>query len=130
MILVDSSVWIDVLAERASANLLRFEAAMRRDALTVGDLIAVEVLQGFRHETRLRLAESALAQFDMVTLCGPEIASKAAANYRALRRRGITVRGTIDVIIATWCIENRTALLHDDRDFDVFERQLGLICAR
>lgn len=130
MILVDTSVWIDVLAERDSPAVEAFETALRDGPPVTGDLILVEILQGFRDGKRLRLAQAALSQFDKVSLCGPEIAPKAAANYRLLRQHGITVRGTIDVIIATWCIENKVALLHGDRDFLAMEQALGLVSWR
>jgi predicted nucleic acid-binding protein len=94
--------------------------------VVLGDLIAVEILQGLREGSQLRLVEATLRAFRVVPLCGSEIAPKAAANYRTLRRRGITVRGTIDVIIATWCIENGARLLHNDRDFAAMEVALAL----
>lgn len=128
MILIDTSVWIDVFAERDSPATLAFEFVLRDGPPVAGDLIVVELLRGFRDRKKLRLAEAAVSQFELVTLCGPEVAHKAAANYRVLRERGITVRGTIDLIIATWCIENGVALLHNDRDFDPIEKYLGLIC--
>lgn len=59
-------------------------------------------------------------------MLGPEIAVKAATNYRRLRERGVTVRKTIDTIIATFCIEYGHQLLHQDRDFFYFEKHLGL----
>lgn len=128
--LVDSSVWINFFNRRESPSVDRLSRALAERPVLLGDLVLVEVLSGFRERLLFRLAGTVFAPLSVVTLCGPDVAPKAAANYRMLRRRGITVRGTIDVIIATWCIENRTALLHDDRDFDVFEGQLGLICAR
>jgi predicted nucleic acid-binding protein len=91
----------------------------------VGDLILCEVLQGFRSEAQAQLVERALGQYQIVALSNPELAIKAAANYRLLRRRGITIRKTI-VIIGTFCIERGHALLHSDRDFEPMERFLGL----
>ena len=83
--------------------------------------------KGFDFPGRSAKIEEMLSKISKVTLCGPEIALTAAANYRALRRAGVTVRGTIDVIIATWCIENRVPLLYSDRDFKVMEERLGLV---
>lgn len=127
MILIDSSIWIDVLSSAESRSFTRFQEASLVHDPVVGDLVAVEVLQGFRDGAKLRLADATLSKFEMVTLCGPAIARKAADNFRALRRKGVTLRGTIDVIIATWCIENRVPLLHNDRDFMPLEKELGLI---
>jgi predicted nucleic acid-binding protein len=92
----------------------------------MGDLVLVEILQGLKTPTQVKLVSAALTELKIATLCGPEIAPLAAANYRALRSKGITVRGTIDVIIATWCIENQTPLLHNDRDLQIMEDRLGL----
>ena len=92
----------------------------------MGDLILCDILQGFRTETEARFVERTLSRFEAVTLCSPELAVKAAANYRFLRTRGITIRKTIDVIIGTFCIERGHHLLHSDRDFEPMERLLGL----
>ena len=89
-------------------------------------LILCEVLQGFRSEAQAQLVERALSQYQLVALSSPDLAIKAAANYRLLRRRGITIRKTIDVIVGTFCIERGHALLHSDRDFEPMERYLGL----
>ena len=94
--------------------------------MVVGDLVLAEVLQGLREEKRFDAARRLLGKFEAVSLCGPAIAVRAAANYRLLRSRGITVRGTIDVIIATWCIENDASIIHNDRDMRIMEEQLGL----
>jgi predicted nucleic acid-binding protein len=126
MLIVDTSVWVDYFREPKSVYAQRFDDVLGREEVVVGDLILAELLQGLREGPQLRLVEASLTAFRVVTLCGPDLAPRAAANFRALRRRGITVRGTIDVIIATWCIENRVALLHNDRDFNAMERALGL----
>lgn len=130
MILVDTSVWIEYLTRPYSEASQRMDDLFGRQEIVLGDLIMTEVLQGTREGRELRLVEAALATFRIVDLCGAAIAAKAAANYRFLRRRGITIRGTIDVVIATWCIENGAGLLHNDRDFDPLERELGLIALR
>ena len=126
MILVDSSVWIDLLNDVVTEQVRRLRALLPTTPLLIGDLILCEVLQGFRIEAQARLVERSLSRFEAVSLIDPELAVKAAANYRFLRRRGITVRKTIDVIIATYCIQRGHSLLHSDRDFAPMERLLGL----
>ena len=126
MILVDSSVWIDLLNDVVTEQVRRLRALLPTTPLLIGDLILCEVLQGFRIEAQARLVERSLSRFEAVSLIDPELAVKAAANYRVLRRRGITVRKTIAVIIATYCIERGHSLLHSDRDFAPMERLLGL----
>ncbi len=126
MILVDSSVWIDYfngVNNRPSDHLDRL---LGREPVLIGDLILAEVLQGFPGEKAFQQAHKLLASIDVVELCGEEIAVQAARNFRALRAAGVTVRKTIDTIIATSCIANRYTLLHNDRDFDAFVRHLGL----
>jgi len=129
VILVDSSVWIDLLNNVVTDPVRRLRALLPTTPLLIGDLILFEVLQGFRIEAQARLVERSLSRFEAVSLIDPELAVKAAANYRFLRRRGITVRKTIDVIIATYCIERGHSLLHSDRDFAPMERLLGLQAA-
>ena len=126
MILVDSSVWIDLLNDVVTEQVRRLRALLPTTPLLIGDLILCEVLQGFRIEAEAKLVERSLSRFEAVSLIDPELAVKAAANYRVLRRRGITVRKTIAVIIATYCIERGHSLLHSDRDFAPMERLLGL----
>ncbi len=128
MILVDSTVWIDHLNDNETPLViwLRESIIARRALLLVGDLVLSEVLQGLSSEHEAAQVERALRRFQLVSLVGPDIAIRSAANYRDLRRRGITVRKTIDMLIGTWCIEQRHTLLHSDRDFDHLERHLGL----
>jgi predicted nucleic acid-binding protein len=126
VILVDSSVWIDLLNNVVTEPVLRLRELIPTTPLLIGDLILCEVLQGFRTESQARLVERSLARFEAVSLTDAELAVKAAANYRFLRRRGITIRKTIDLVIGTFCIERGHALLHRDRDFEPMERFLGL----
>lgn len=126
MILVDSSVWIDQFNQVPSPAVQRLHQIVTEGPLLIGDLILCEVLQGFRSEAAARLAERALNQYEIVTLCTPQLATQAAANYRFLRARGVTIRKTIDLIIGTFCIERGHSLLHSDRDFEPMERLLGL----
>jgi predicted nucleic acid-binding protein len=126
MTLVDSSVWINHFNQVPDPAVERLRTIVVEGPLLVGDLILCEVLQGFRSEAHARLVERTLIQYQFVTLSSPELAIKAAANYRLLRRRGVTIRKTIDVIIGTFCIERGHALLRSDRDFEPMERFLGL----
>lgn len=126
MILVDSSVWIDFFRGSATPQAEILDALIDNQLLTIGDLILAEVLQGFPDERSAREATVLLSQLELVELCGREIAVKAARNFRTLRARGITVRKTIDCIIATFCIENGCQLLHNDRDFVPYVKHLGL----
>lgn len=125
MVLIDSSAWIAFWRSGESAMSQIVDETLDRTPVVVGDLILAEVLQGLRtHE--VDLVTSAMSVFRFEVLGAYDIAVKAAANYRLLRKRGITVRGTIDVIIATWCIEHDVPIIHNDRDMSVMERELGL----
>ena len=126
MILVDSSVWIDYFngARTRETDLLDGFLGARR--IMTGDLIYAEVLRGFRSERHWNQAKSDLDKFPFAPMVGRDVAIASARNYRALRAAGITVRKTIDVLIATFCIRNGHDLLHSDRDFDAMVRPLGL----
>lgn len=126
MVLVDSSVWIDYFRGHVTRATDHLDRLLGQDLVVTGDLILAEVLQGFRHQHAFDLAKRALLAVDVWPLAGQRICLQAANNYRALRAAGVTPRKTIDGLIATWCIENDHALLHDDRDFDPFARHLGL----
>ncbi len=126
MILVDSSVWIDYFNGKTTAAVERLDQLLGSEQLAIGDLILTEVLQGFADEREFSAARAVLTHFSVVELGGREIAIQAAKNFRALRRMGITIRGTIDTLIATRCIEGGHELLYDDRDFDPFVKHLGL----
>jgi hypothetical protein len=119
-------VWIELFNNANGPAVQRLRELTLVEPLLIGDLILCEVLQGFRSASSASLVERSLARYECVTLCGPELAVKAAANYRFLRTRGITIRKTIDVIIGTFCIERGHVLLHSDRDFEPMERLLGL----
>ena len=127
MILVDSSVWVAYLRGHDTDATAKLEAASLREGLLVGDLILLELLQGARDDAHAARLERSLRQFQLVSLLSPDLACRAACNYWELRRRRITIRKTADVIIGTFCIEHRHALLHDDRDFVPMEEHLGLM---
>lgn len=126
MILVDSSVWIDFFNGRTSRETDLLDDLLESDLLLTGDIILAEVLQGFRAESDFRRARRALDRLEFRPMLGRAIALKSAVNYRLLRAKGITVRKTIDMFIATFCIENRHELLHANRDFDPIQQHLGL----
>lgn len=126
MILVDSSVWIDYFRGTSTPQTDRLDALLGVEPLAVGDLILTEVLQGFSTDREFDRARKLLLSFDVIELGGRDLAVQAARNFRLLRSRGVTVRKTIDVIIATRCIEDDLVLLHADRDFLPFVGHLGL----
>ena len=126
MILVDSSVWIDYFRGASNAPTERLDDLLSREPLAIGDLILTEVLQGFSDEKAFNEARNLLTSLTVIQLGGQEIAIQAARNFRALRSLGVTVRKTIDTIIATRCIASRYSLLHNDRDFHPFVDHLGL----
>jgi predicted nucleic acid-binding protein len=126
VILVDSSVWIDFFNGRDSRETDLLALLLRRRVLLTGDLILVEVLQGFRQKQHMEEARRALLSLPCVDMVGNEVALASATNYRLLRRQGITARKTIDVIIATFCVRHGHVLLHADRDFEPMVDHLGL----
>jgi predicted nucleic acid-binding protein len=126
LIVVDTSVWIDFLNGRNVQHVALLRAALGREEIVVGDLMLCEVLQDLGGEREALEVESLLRSFEVVPMAGDAIAVAAARNFRSLRKRGITVRKTIDLLIGTWCIENRRLLLHNDSDFRPMARHLGL----
>ena len=127
MIVVDSSVWIDFLNGRDAPHVRRLRAILGKQEIIVGDLMLCEVLQGLDSERAAREVEAMLRRFEIVPMAGAAIAVAAAGHFRALRRLGITVRKTIDLLIGAWCIENGRPLLHNDGDFRLMSRHLGLV---
>ena len=126
MIVVDSSAWIAYLRGRPCRETTLVQHFMVSNDILVGDLVMVEVLQGAKSERESERISRVFERFSTLTMLSPELAIKAAANYRQLRRRGITIRKTIDLIIGTFCIEHGHALLHADRDFLPMVEHLGL----
>ncbi|GMR11312.1 MAG: PIN domain nuclease [Anaerolineae bacterium] len=125
-LLIDSSVWIDYFNGVQTSQTDFLDNSFGRREIVVGDLILIEVLQGFSREEDFEQAREALLKFPLLDMVGAEPALKSAGNFRRLRSRGVTVRKTIDSLIATVCIEHDLELLHTDRDFDPFEEHLGL----
>lgn len=126
MIVVDSSVWIDYFNGRASGETAVLDWLLATERPLMGDLILTEVLQGFRSDLDFHRARRHLEKLEIRAMVGRDIAIAAARNFRTLRARGVTVRKTIDTLIATFCIVENHVLLHSDRDFDPFEDHLGL----
>ena len=126
MILVDSSVWIDYFRGTQTPQTEKLDGLLSREPIAVGDLILTEVLQGFGSERDFNEAKRLLTSLLVVELGGRDIAIQAARNFRILRAQGVTIRKTIDTVIATRCIESGFTLLHSDRDFDPFVQHLGL----
>lgn len=128
MILVDSSVWVDYLRGTPSLQTDKLDELLGTVPLAVGDLILTEVLQGCGTDKEFNEVRRLLLNLTVVPLGGQEVAIEAARNFRRLRALGLTVRKTIDTVIATRCILDKLDLLHSDRDFDAFEKHLGLRC--
>ena len=126
MILVDSSVWIDYFRGKPTAQTDRLDALLGSEPVAIGDLILVEVLQGFTGERDFNLARRLLTSLIVLDIGGREVALAAARNFRRLGALGVTVRKTIDTLIATRCIVDDLSLLYSDRDFEPFVKHLGL----
>lgn len=126
MWLIDTSVWIDYFNGVATPQTDRLDVALGHEPLCLGDIIFGEVLQGFQRQNEFEQAKAALLTLPIYPLGGVELALQSAEYCRHLRRRGITVRKTIDGLIATFAIANGMWLLHSDHDFDPFETYLGL----
>ena len=126
MILVDSSVWIDYFRGVVTPQTDKLDDLLGSEPLAVGDLILTEVLQGFSSDRDFHRVRKLLTALTVVELGGEKVAIQAAKNFRTLRDLGITVRKTIDTVIATRCIEDNLTLLFSDKDFEPFVTHLGL----
>jgi predicted nucleic acid-binding protein len=126
VIVVDSSVWIDFFHGVSTPEVERLDGLLGVTPLAIGDLVLVEVMQGFRTDQDVATARQLFRSLALLPMLGGSNAWKAAENYRQLRRKGITVRKTIDGIIATACIEANLPLLFSDRDFQPYVEHLGL----
>jgi hypothetical protein len=126
VVLIDASVWIDFLNGVRTPETDWLDQQLPRQRLGVLDLVLCEVLQGVRSETEAGTVLKELKRLEVFATGGLDLAVAAARNYRLLRRKGRTVRKTLDCLIATFCLVHGHALLHCDRDFDPFEKVLGL----
>ncbi len=126
MILIDSSVWVDYFRDLDTPQTRQVDALLGREIVAVGDVVLTEVLQGCTSDRAFNLALACLSELEVVDVGGFHVAVEAARNFRRLRAKGITIRKTIDTLIATRCIQNEIQLLYADRDFDPFVEHLGL----
>lgn len=126
MIIVDTSVWIDYFNGIDTNETYILDASLGNEEVAIGDLIALEILQGFRLDKDYNTAKKYLATLQKYGMLNPRLALKAADNYRKLRKKGITIRKTADIIIATFCIDQKLPLLYTDRDFIPFSEHLML----
>jgi predicted nucleic acid-binding protein len=126
MVIIDTTAWIDFFKDRTTPQTDWLETEMSRQRLGIADIILCEVLQGISEEAEAKSVLDGMERFEVFPTGGARMAVEVARNYRTLRRLGITVRKTIDCWIATFCILEGHSLLHSDRDFDPFERHLGL----
>lgn len=126
MIFVDSSVWIDYFNGRITKQTNLLDAFLEDELIVTGDIVLTEVLQGFQDDRDFIKAGKLFDSLYFMPMLGRELAVKSAENYRKLKKKGVTARKTIDVIIATFCIENDLPLLHSDRDFKIMEKHLAL----
>lgn len=130
MIVVDTSVWIDYFNGVPTSQAGLLDALLGERVLAVGDLILAELLQGFATELDAKRALSLLEPLEFLEMAGRDVAIQSAANYRRLRRRGVTVRKTMDMLIGTYCLMHDHEILHNDRDFEVLAKHLGLRVVR
>ena len=126
MLLVDTSVWVDYFNGVKNPQTDFLDTILDNTPIIIGDLVLAEVLQGFRYDPDFEKVRRALGKFMQESMVNPTLAVQSARNYRFLRQKGVTVRKTIDSLIATFCIENDHQLLHNDSDFDGYEEHLGL----
>jgi hypothetical protein len=126
MILVDSRVWVDYFNGHDTAQTAQLDALLGIEPLAIGDLILMEVLQGFRRDADYAQARELLLSLTVFEMLGVDNALRSAEHFRSMRQRGITIRKTADVIIATFCIVEGHALLFSDKDFRPFVEQFGL----
>ena len=126
MIIVDTSVWIDYFSGADTPEAERLDDTLGVKPVAIGDLILTEVLQGFRDDKDYKAARKVFEDVTIFDMLGTQMAIKSADNFRTLRKSGITVSKTVDVIIATFCIEEKLPLLFSDKDFKPFVKHLGL----
>ena len=126
MILVDSSVFIDYFNGINNWHTDELNALLGNELVITGDYILAEILQGFRNDKDYKIAKEIMQSFPCFNICNEQLAIKSADNFRYLRRKGITIRKTVDLIIGTFCIENDIELLHNDRDYEPMGQYLNL----
>jgi predicted nucleic acid-binding protein len=130
VVIADTSVWVDFLRGVPAAHCDRLALMLDDQSVALCDRVLQEVLEGVRHEREFRTVGARLLALPCFNLGGHELALAAASNYRRLRRLGLTPRSATDVLIATFCAEEGHELLHNDRDFDLMAKHLGLKVAK
>lgn len=126
MIVADTSAWIDYFSGISAAHTDALDDALLNNRVVIGDLIITELLQGFKNDKEYRIVLNLMDSLEYRDMLGKELAIQSARNYRILRKKGVTIRKTIDVMIATFCMENGFMLIHNDRDFDPMQHYLKL----
>lgn len=126
MIVIDTSAWIEFLNNTDHKIVVDLELALENELICLGDLIYCEILQGIKNKRELNRVKSLFSTLHRETMGGFDICEKASENYKYLRSIGVTVRKTIDLVIGTFCLENGHEIIHNDRDFKVMEKHLGL----
>ena len=126
MLVVDTSVWVDYFNGVENPQTDFLHALLDKTPILIGDIILADVLQGFRHDPDFEKVRRVLGKYTQVGMVSPALAVQRARNFRFLRQKGITIRKTIESLIAMYCIENDHKLLHNDSDFDGYEEHLGL----
>lgn len=129
MILADTSVWINYLNGQITPETDLLDECLIEGTLVMGDLIFLEILQGIRNDKQFKQVKDKLSLLDQYSMLSPKVIIQYANNYRILRKQGVTVRKTNDVIVASFCIQEKIPLLYTDRDFRPFSEHLGLIRA-
>ncbi|MCU7837734.1 MAG: PIN domain nuclease [gamma proteobacterium symbiont of Taylorina sp.] len=127
MMLVDTSIWINYFNGIESKETDLLDISLIDGSVIIGDIIVMEILQGFRSDKDYNKAKKSLSTLEQYEMFGNNMVFKCANNYRALKKRGITIRKTADVIIASFCIDNKIPLLFSDRDFMPFVKHLNLL---
>jgi len=126
MILVDTSVWINYFNGLSNRETEILDEILSTEIVIIGDLILMELLQGFRIDKEYKQALSLLDTLEKQSLLNADSAIEYANMYRSLRKKGITIRKTTDTIIAGYCVLNDLSLLQSDRDFQPFKKHFGL----
>lgn len=128
MVIVDSSVWIDLLRKRETSETIAFERLAAEEEIGLGDLILYEVLQGVTPANRIEKVKAHMLNFDVFTMGGRDLALEAVHNAHVIRGGGIQV-AMVDCLIATFCIVSGSRLLSSDQHFQPFVDALGLVMA-
>jgi len=126
MLVVDTTVWVDYFNGQINPETDYLDRAISEELILVGDLILAETLQGFSRDEDFKQAQDLFSRFEQTGMINLQLALQSVQNYRGLCKKGVTIRKTIDCLIATFCIAENHTLLHRDSDFDGFEKHLGL----